>query len=181
MDHWQEYEEIIGGNNDKIPVFAARVEEKYSVHSRKCHLIRFIYGFLYFLHLLKEDSEPQPLEVPSSVTPLKDEGLNEEISLDPIQERDLLPTDMLSLVFYEASSSSMTQWVVVDQEGDIPLSCFLRFLIVYQNDYVLLTDIMHCFNICEDFYFAILSNYSEADMDFVEEGLDEHLLVDFDV
>lgn len=65
-----------------------------------------------------------------------------------------------------------------DQQGDIPLSCFPSFPIVNQIDYVLLTDIMHSFNIREDYCLAAISNYCEADKDWVEEGVDSHLLVD---
>ena len=45
-------------------------------------------------------------------------------------------------------------------------------------DYVLLTDIMHLFNIREDYCLAVISSFSEADMNWVEEGSDQHLLVD---
>ena len=45
-------------------------------------------------------------------------------------------------------------------------------------EYVLLTDIMHLFNIREDYCVAAISNFSDADIEWVEEGLDQHLLPD---
>ena len=45
-------------------------------------------------------------------------------------------------------------------------------------DFVLLTDIMHEFNIREDYCLAAISSFSEADMNWMEEDLDHHLQVD---
>ena len=45
-------------------------------------------------------------------------------------------------------------------------------------DFVLLTDIMHEFNIHEDYCLAAISSFSEADMNWMEEDLDHHLQVD---
>lgn len=72
---------------EKLPSFASRVEEKCPVHSKKCRLLRFSYGFLVFLLLLTEDSEPHLDELPSTVAPLEDEGLDVEIAIDPSQRR----------------------------------------------------------------------------------------------
>ena len=49
---------------------------------------------------------------------------------------------------------------------------------INQADFVLLTDIMHHFDIREDYSLAAIANWCEADMDWVEEGVDRHLLVD---
>ena len=49
---------------------------------------------------------------------------------------------------------------------------------INQADFVLLTDIMHHFDIREDYSLAAIANWCEADMDWVEEGVDHHLLVD---
>ena len=37
---------------EKMPSFVSRVEEKCPMHSKKCRLLRFMYGFVCFLHLL---------------------------------------------------------------------------------------------------------------------------------
>ena len=47
-----------------------------------------------------------------------------------------------------------------------------------QTDFVFLTDMMHHFDIREDYCLAAILNFCEADMDWVEEGVDRHLLVD---
>ena len=52
------------------------------------------------------------MQLPSTAAPLEEEGVDEEISLDPIEERALV----LSSVFPEASTISITR--VEDDQKD---------------------------------------------------------------
>ena len=45
-------------------------------------------------------------------------------------------------------------------------------------DYIILTDIMHELNIQEDYCLAVIANFFKADMGFVDDEVDQHLLVD---
>ena len=162
---------------EKMPSFVSRVEEKCPMHSKKCRLLQFMYGFVCFLHLLTEDSEPETAQLASTVAPLEDEGGDEEVAIDPAEERALV----LSSVWPSQETALSITPIEDDQDnerGDLPLSCYPSFPMVDDLDYVLLTDIMHLFNIREDYCLAVISSFSEADMNWVEEGSDQHLLVD---
>ena len=69
---------------EKMPSTVRRFQENCPLHSKRCHLILFYYGFLCFLHLLTNDSEPETAQLPSMAAPLEEEGVDEEITLDPI-------------------------------------------------------------------------------------------------
>ena len=49
---------------------------------------------------------------------------------------------------------------------------------VDNNDFVLLSDIMHLFNIREDYYLAAVASCSKADSNWVDADIDKHCLVD---
>lgn len=162
---------------EKMPSTVSRIEEKCPLHSKRCRLIRFYYGFLCFLHLLTEDSDPETVQLPSTAAPLEEEGVDEEIAIDPAEERELVLSSVLPS---EKTTLSITpiEDDQNDEQGDLPLSCFPSFSMVDNHDFVLLTDIMHLFNIREDYCLAAISSYSEADMNWVVDDLDQHLLVD---
>lgn len=160
---------------EKMPSFVSRKVLKCPIHSKRCRLLRYLYGFLCFLHLLTEDSEPAKL--PTTVAPFEDEGGDEEVAIDLAEER--------ALVLSSVSTSQETALTITpiedvqnNERGDLPLSCFPCFPMVGDLHYVLLTDIMHLFNIREDYCLSAISSYSEADMNWVEEGQDHHLLAD---
>ncbi len=162
---------------EKLPSFVIRVEEKCPAHSKRCRLLRELYGFLCFLHLLIEDSEPETAQIPSTVAPFEDEEGGEEVPIDPAEERALVLSSALS----SGPSASTITPIEDDQnneQGDLPLACFPSFLMMENHDFVLLVDIMHSFNIREDYCLAAIANFSEADKNWVEDDLDQHLLVD---
>lgn len=65
---------------EKMPSLVSRVEDKCPIHSKP-----------------SVDSEPQTTELLSTAVPLEDEGVEEEIAIDPSKERALVRVD-LSLV-----------------------------------------------------------------------------------
>jgi len=71
---------------------------------------------LCFFHLLTNDSEPETAQLPSTAAP--EEGVDEEIALDPTKERALI----LSSVFPEATTLSITREEddQKDEQGDLP-------------------------------------------------------------
>ena len=66
---------------EKMPNFVTRVEEKCPIHSKKCQLLLFLYGFLSFLHLLSDETDAQTVELPSSAIPFEEAGVDEEIPI----------------------------------------------------------------------------------------------------
>ena len=94
------------------------------LHSKRCRLIPFYYGFLCFLNLHTDDNEPETAQLPSTAAPLEEEGVDEEISLDPTEERALV----LSSVLPEASTVSITRVEddQKDEQGDLPLTLFSK-------------------------------------------------------
>ena len=82
-----------------------RVEEKCPIHSKKCQLFLFIFGFLCFLHLLSDETKAQIVELPSSAIPFKKAGVDKEIPIDQEEVSTLVPLP-LTLVFSEAQALS---------------------------------------------------------------------------
>ena len=103
-------------------------------------------------------------------------GVDEEIPIDPEEERALVPMP-LTLVPVEAQALS-SDAMEDNEQGDLPICTFPSFCMIDQVDLVLLTDIMHHFNIRKDYCLAMIANWCKADMDWVVEGVDRHLLVD---
>ena len=75
---------------EKMPSTVSRSQENRPLHSKRCRLIPFYYGFLCFLNLHIDDSEPETAQLPSTAAPLEDKEVDVEISLDPTQERALV-------------------------------------------------------------------------------------------
>ncbi|MCO5551379.1 hypothetical protein L7F22_004881 [Adiantum nelumboides] len=125
------------------------------------------------------NSEPDTAEVPSTVALLEDEVGDEEVAIDLAEERALVLSSALSA---GPSTSTITpnEDDVNNEQGDLPLACFPSFRLCENLDFVLLIDIMHSFNIHEDYCLAAIANFSELQKDFVEDDdLDQFLLVDF--
>ena len=89
-------------------------------------------------------------------------------SLDPI---DLQVEDNIALNNEEDANQRHSQLALPQ----------LPYFSMYNGlDYVLMSDVQHHFNICEDYYLAALAQYCEANKDFVENMCDECLLMDTD-
>ena len=163
---------------EKLPSFVSRTVEKCPMHSKRCRLVRFMYGFLCYLHLLTEEGDTA--ELPSTIAPLEDEGGDEEIIINPAEERAIVISSVLPAPSEATTSSSITPTETHEntEQGDLPLPCFPSFPMLKDLNYVLLIDIMHVFGLREDYCLSAISSFCEADMDWVEDGTDQHLLVD---
>ena len=136
-----------------------------------------MYGFLCFLHLLIEDSEFETAEIPSIVSPLKDEEGDEEFAIDLEEEQALVLSSVLS-AGRSASTITPTEDDLNNEQGNLPLACFASFRLMENHDFVLLIDNMHSSNIHEDYCVAAIANFSKLEKNWVEDDLDQHLLVD---
>lgn len=212
-DRMREYEEIVSGNMvtkdtseqyihpldiakeksmqrmlyrcfEKFPDSAIAVEEKCPVHSKKCRILQFNYGFLCFLHLLSEDSEPpQTKEIERSALNIEDDRQDEEVAIDANEEMAEASKET-----FEASVSLLVPYLDIEasahmddneiEAGDLSLPCLPSWSFTGQQEFILLNDIMHLFNIREDYCLAALAAFSKADEGWVEGGVDKYLLVD---
>ncbi|MCO5556445.1 hypothetical protein L7F22_009994 [Adiantum nelumboides] len=163
---------------EKLPSSVVRGQDICPAHSKRCRLVSEAYGFLCFLHLLVEDSEPDTVEVPSTVALLEDEEGDDEVAIDLAEERALVLSSALS-AGPSASIITPNEDDVNNEQGDLPLACFPSFRLCENLDFVLLIDIMHSFNIREDYCLVAIANFSELEKDFVEDDdLDQFLLLD---
>ena len=100
-----------------------------------------------------DDSEPEAMQLSSTIALFEDEEADEEVAIDPAEERALV----LSSFGPSASTTTPKEDEQGNEEGDLPLACFPRFPMIEDHDFVLLLDIMHSFNICEDYCLAAIS------------------------
>ena len=113
---------------EKMPTFVTRVEEKCPIHSKKCRLLLFLYGFLSFLHLLSDETDAQTVEFPSNSIPFEEADVDEEIPIDPQEERALVPMS-LTLVPVEAQALS-SDAMEDNEQGDLPICAFPSFCMI---------------------------------------------------
>lgn len=162
---------------EKLPSSVVSTQDICPAHSKRCRLVSEAYGFLCYLHLLVEDSEPDTAEIPSSVALLEDEEGDEEVAIDLAEERALVLSSALS-AGPTASTITPDEDNLDNEQGDFPLASFPSFPLIENLDFVLLIDIMHSFNIREDYCLAAIASFSELEKDFVEDDLDHFLLDD---
>lgn len=162
---------------EKFPKHAIRVEASCPIHLKKCRLLQYSFGFICYLHLLTEESEPPTIVLPESALQSDKEDVEAKITIDPKEERALGPI-VISLSEESAVEITEMEESVQNDLGDLPLSSFPSFQMGEDSDFVLLSDIMRGLNIREDYCLAALSHLSEADRDFVKEEGDKHMLAD---